>query len=507
MKEKTNNGIPPVILVGAGPGDSGLLTLKGKAALEQAEVVIYDQLANPALLDFAPETAEKIDVGKHAGNHTLPQAEINALLLKKAQEGKRVVRLKGGDPFIFGRGGEEAEFLVENGASYEVVPGVTAGAAVPAYAGIPVTHRAYTSAFTLITGHEAKKETSSLNWESYAAGTDTLVFFMGLSSLPEIAEKLMQFGKDPATPAAVIANGTRGDQKTVAGTLQDIAEKVQKENLPTPALIVVGDVVRLREKLMWREKQPLFGKKVLVTRAKEQAAEFSAKLRALGAEAVECPVIRIERRTVLPQLEEFLSGEQSYDWLVFTSVNGVKAFFAALFARKKDVRVIGCVKIAAIGAATARALREYGLIADIIPAVYRAEELAEALAGVLSPGERVLLPRAFHTRPVLTERIRAAKCTAVELPLYDTITETENREKLTNLLPQMDYITFASSSAVKAFSELFGDEKLPEATLAAIGPITAETARELGYEITIIPTSFTLDALTQALAADANGSY
>ncbi len=503
---------PNVYLVGAGPGDPELLTLKGKRLLQTADVVIYDQLANPELLNGVSPQAEKINVGKQAGRHTLPQEKINRLLLQKAQSGKRVVRLKGGDPFVFGRGGEEAEYLAENGCRYEIVPGVTSATAVPAYAGIPVTHRQLTSTVTFITGHEATGS-SRLNWAQLAPGPGTLVFLMGLGNLPEIVQNLIQFGRPPQTPAAVISHGTHNDQRTVLGTLTEIVEKVHQASLKTPAIIIVGEVVALRKTLQWFENRPLFQQRVLVTRAEEQSEEFAALLRKAGAVPIRCPLIRIQPRPFLSEFFALLEKNSFYSWMVFTSVNGVKIFFDALFQAGKDVRMLGPVRIAAIGGKTAKALKKYGLQADVTPSVYRAEALAEALIEHLQPQEKILLPRAAQTRDCLVQRLAAAGSSVDELALYETQVRTEQQEALFQLLPELNYITFASSSAVQAFCRLVHPETFREIQqksvaegkpirIAAIGPITAQTAQDWGLTVDVVPIKYTLEHLVEAITED-----
>lgn len=500
--------VMPVYLVGAGPGDPELLTLKGRRLLSEAEVVVYDQLANEALLRLVPDAAEKIDVGKKAGRHTLPQDQINQLLVEKARTGKKVVRLKGGDPFVFGRGGEEAEYLLAHGCGYEVVPGVTSAVAVPAYAGIPVTHRSLTSTVTFITGHEAGEQ-SRLDWAHLARDTGTQVFLMGLGNLPRIAQNLMHFGRDAKTPAAVIAHGTHNDQQTVTGTLADIAAKVQQARLPTPAIIVVGEVVRLRETLHWLEKRPLFQKKVLVTRAEEQAEALAQALRARGAVPLVCPLIAIRPRKVAPQIWQQIQAGV-YSWLIFTSVNGVRLFGEALWSAGLDARSLGSCRIAAMGEKTAQALQGLGLRADIVPQVYQAETLADALLCEVGPGERILLPRASKTREVLTQKLREAGCETEELPLYDTEIVRENAARLRQLLAEADYVTLASSSAVQAFFACVSPQEYAQIQadrppekgklrMAAIGPITAASLEKEGVQAEIVPQKYTLEALIEAM--------
>ncbi|MCX7918559.1 MAG: uroporphyrinogen-III C-methyltransferase, partial [bacterium] len=360
-----------VYLVGAGPGDPGLITVKGLECIKTADVIIYDYLANPKLLAYARPETELIYVGKKAGEHTLPQEEINALLIKKAHAGKTVCRLKGGDPTVFGRGGEEAEVLVQAGILFEFVPGVTSAIAVPAYAGIPVTHREYTSDFAVITGHEVPtKGSSSINWAHLATSVGTLIFLMGVGNLPLIVTQLLKHGRPKRTPVAIIRHGTTPKQETIVGTLADIAEKAKQNQFKPPAVIIVGDVVKLRDKLNWFESNPLFGKRILVTRTRSQASEFVRVLESFGAEVIEFPTIEIIPPSNWRPLDKAIRNLANYDWVIFTSVNGVTYFFQRLAEKNLDSRLFRTARIAAIGPATAEALKEKGLIPDIVPMEY-----------------------------------------------------------------------------------------------------------------------------------------
>ena len=505
---------PQVYLVGAGPGDPGLFTLKGRKLLQQADVIIYDHLANPELLAWSRPGAEKIDVGKQAGHHTLPQEQINQLLVQKAEQGSMVVRLKGGDPFVFGRGGEEAEYLRQHQMPYEVVPGVTSAIAVPAYAGIPVTHRNMASMVTLITGHPSQGR-ERLDWKHLAENDGTLVFLMGLGNLSVIAENLIKYGKNPATPAAVISHGTHNDQRTVSACLAEITGRVQQAGLSAPAVIVIGEVVSLRESLQWMEKRPLFGKKVLITRSEEQAGEFAGALRKKGAVPQICPLISIEPRDIHDEFQKFIREKSSWQWLVFTSVNGVQLFFKELFFQGQDVRLLAGCRIACIGEKTASALKNYGLRADIVPEVYQAEALAEALKQVLAPGDKVLLPRASKARRILARKLQDFGCQVCEWALYDTRAVKENQSKLPAYLYECDYLTFASSSAVQAFFQCLSAEDWQEIQYrrsqqgkssirtACIGPVTARTAAEYGIQADSIPSQYTLEEMLEAIEKDA----
>ena len=389
-----------VSLVGAGPGDPGLLTLRGAEVLAAADVVVYDYLANPALLAHVRPEAERIYVGKQAGCHTLSQDQINALLVERGLLGQRVARLKGGDPFVFGRGGEEALALARAGVPFEVIPGVTSALAAPAYAGIPVTHRGLSSSFAVVTGHEdPAKELSAIDWARLATGVDTLIFLMGVGNLPNITERLLAHGRPAETPAATVRWGTRPGQQTVTGTLADIADEVRLADLRPPAVTVIGEVAALRETLRWFEDRPLFGQRVLVTRARTQASVLSARLRALGAEAIELPTIRIVPPADWGPLDRAIESLTAYDWIVFASVNGVRFFWERLTEADLDARALGAVKLAAIGPITASELETHGLRADYTPPTYVAEAIASGLGDVRN--QRILLPCADIARPAL----------------------------------------------------------------------------------------------------------
>jgi len=495
-----------VYLVGAGPGDPGLITVKGKECIEAAEVVIYDYLAAPALLNYAPQNAEMIYVGKKGGDHTLSQDEINALIVEKAKAGLKVCRLKGGDPFIFGRGGEEAEVLAAGGIPFEVVPGVTSAVAAAAYAGIPLTHRKLTATLAFITGHEdPHKEESSIDWESLSRGIGTLVFFMGVKNLPDISQKLIAHGKSPDTPVALIRWGTTPGQQTVTGTLDDIADRVKKAGLKSPAIIVVGDVVRLREHLKWFETRPLLGKRIVVTRAREQASDLVKRMADLGAECLEYPTIKVVPAADAVPLDDAISRLSTYDWIVFTSVNGVAFFFARLFETDRDVRALNHLQTAAIGPVTSQRLRQFGLKSDIIPENYRAEAVVEAFRKVDLKGKKVLLPRAAEARPVLPVELRKMGAHVDEVTAYLTEKVAGNAELLIEQLTdkRIDLITFTSSSTVKNFKALLPPDRskdlLEGVTIASIGPITTDTAIDLGFEVHITAQTYTIPGLCEAI--------
>jgi uroporphyrinogen III methyltransferase/synthase len=497
-----------VYLVGAGPGDPGLLTIKAKECLEQADVVIYDYLANEAFLRFAGEKAELIYVGKKGGAHTMPQKDINQLILDKVREGHVVVRLKGGDPFIFGRGGEEAQELARRGLSFEVIPGVTSAIAVPAYAGIPLTHRDHTATVAFITGHEdPTKETSNIAWDKLATGAGTLVFLMGVGNLPNIVKNLVQHGRSPDTPVAVIHRGTVPAQKTVSGRLQDIAQKVKEQGLRPPAVIVVGDVVELRKELNWFESKPLYGKRIVVTRAREQSSEFLAGLREWGAECIEFPTIQVVPPRTWEPLDQVFRRLEKYQWVVFTSVNGVKYFFDRLEGSGFDMRELRDMKVGAIGPKTAEAVARKGIRADLVPDEYRAEAVVEAFKDFDIKMARILLPRASEAREVLPVALTKMGAIVDEIPVYQTIRPLHDKARVKEMLEkeEIDMVTFTSSSTVTNFVDMFRQEArllqewMSKVTVACIGPITAKTAEDRGLSVSLMPEEYTIDALTHAI--------
>ncbi len=491
-----------VYLIGAGPGDPELITLKGKKMLEMADAIVYDYLVNPELLSLAKEGAELYYVGKMGGSHTMSQEEINKLLVKLALEGKRVVRLKGGDPFLFGRGGEEIEELIKHDLPFEVVPGVTSAIAVPAYAGIPVTHRNFTSTLAIITGHEAEgKNESRVDYKSLAK-LGTLVFLMGVKNLPRIVENLIKKGKSPQTPVAVIQWGTTPEQRVVTGELREIVAKVEEARLSAPAIIVVGEVVSLREKFKWFEKKPLFGKRILITRTREQASKLKDLLSSLGSKVYEVPTIKVQY-CLQPEEIAKLKYLESYDWLVFTSENGVKAFLKALNKLGLDLRALKGIKIAVIGPGTEEVLKKYCIIPDLRPETdYTQEGLLDAFAKENLIGKRILLLRAKVARDVLPKGLQNLGAHVEILPIYETIIPQESKEKLKEALSKgVDLITFTSSSTVENFFKLLDglEYELKDILFAAIGPITAQTLRRYGYEPQIISQENTIPGLVQAI--------
>ena len=494
-----------VYLVGAGPGDPGLLTLKGRRCLEQADVVIYDYLANPCLLDYAPPHAERVLAGKHGDGVRVEQAAVNQLLIAHARAGRTVVRLMGGDPFVFGRGAEEAEALTAAGIAFEVVPGVTAAVAVPAYAGIPVTHREMASTVTILTGYEyPDKPETAVHWDAVARRGGTLVFLMTTRQLAANMDKLIAAGIDPATPVAVIRWGTRAEQETIVGTVATIGRDANARHLQPPALAVVGDVVRLRAQLNWFERKPLFGRRIVVTRPRAQAEGFIESLSAAGADVIPCPAIEIVPPTSWQPLDDAIARVAEFDWLVFTSVNGVEMFFDRLRVLQRDVRALHRARIAAVGPQTAEALAKHGVLIDVMPDEFRAEGVAAAMRAGGIAGQRVLLARAAAAREVLPDMLRDAGATVVEVASYRTIRPSGDASEIRRFLDQraVDLVTFTSSSTVRNFLALLGADAvglLRDTPIGCIGPITADTVRAAGLPVTVQPANYTIPALTAAI--------
>lgn len=493
-----------VYLIGAGPGDPGLLGLKAKECLETADAVVYDRLADPRIIEFCRKDAEMVYVGKASANHTMRQPDINKLLVKLAAEGKTVARLKGGDPFVFGRGGEEAIELLEAGLPFEFVPGVTSAIAVAEYAGIPVTHRHVATSFAVITGHEdPTKGESTINWKGLATAVDTLVFLMGVENIERISSQLIANGRSADCPAAVIRWGTRPEQRTLITTVGKAAADVKATGMKPPAIFLVGEVVKLREQLQWFDNKPLFGKTVIVTRARAQASALTKKLEAQGARVLEVPAIKIVPPADFAPLDKAIAEIDTYKWLILTSVNGVEYFFNRLQKAGKDSRALCGVKIAAIGSATAEALKGYGITADLIPSAYKAEELADALAEDTKAGDKLLLARAKVARNVLPERLRALGAQVDVVAAYETVADCQNKEELLEALEsgEASVVTFTSSSTVTNLLDVLGDKKdlLNKVALAAIGPVTAETLEKNGLKPAISAAEYTIDGLTTAI--------
>lgn len=504
MHSKNKTG--KVFLVGAGPGDPGLITVKGRDCIAGADVVVYDYLASPVLLAETNPDAETIYVGKKGGDHTLPQEGINTLIVEKAKQGKVVVRLKGGDPFIFGRGGEEAEVLIAAGIPFEVVPGVTAAIGASAYAGIPLTHRDYTSDVAFVTGHEdPTKAESSIDWKALATGIGTLVFFMGVKNLPTIAANLVSNGRAADTPVAVIRWGTTPKQKTVTGTLDTIVDETRNAGLKAPAIIIVGGVVNLRKTMQWFETRPLMGRRIVVTRAREQASDLVHQLTECGAECIQCPTIQVVAPPNWESLDKAIGILSQYDWVVFTSVNGVDYFFRRLFENGLDVRSLGHIKTATIGPATADRLRAWGLKSDILPESYRAESVVKAFSTTTVKGGRILLPRAREARSVLPLELTRMGATVDEVTAYETLQAANHAEEMIARLAAgtIDMVTFTSSSTVKNFCRLLPPDRaerlMQGVTVASIGPITSQTALDLGLSVAIEADTYTIPGLVQAI--------
>jgi uroporphyrinogen III methyltransferase/synthase len=503
-----------VSLVGAGPGDPQLITVGAVARLAEADVVVYDRLANPALLRHAREGAELIYAGKTPERHTMSQDEINALLIAKAREGRRVVRLKGGDPFVFGRGGEEADALAAAGVPFEIIPGVTSAIAAPAYAGIPVTHRGIASSFAVITGHgeaqqttDSRQQTANVDWPRIANAADTLIFLMGLGALEEIAAQLVEHGRDASTPVAVVEWGTLPRQRTVAGTLATIAADVRAAGLQPPAVTVVGEVAHLRDRLRWFDARPLSGKRVLVTRTREQASELSRLLAEQGAETVELPTIEIVETTDASAVAEAIDQLRTslFQWTVFTSPNAISIFMRHLRERGHDVRAFGRASIAAIGPGTAAGLAKAGLIADLVPAEYVAEGLLDAFAGLTMRGQRVLLPRAEDARDTLIDGLTKMGAAVDELLLYRAaVPRDPDIEGLRRLRAgEIDIVTFASSSAVRNLVDMLDGDVAPlrRMSIAAIGPVTAQAISDAGLDLAVEAKEYTIPGLVSAIVA------
>ena len=485
-----------VYLVGAGPGDPDLITWKGRRILERADVILFDHLANPALLDLAPSSAERIYVGKKKSLHAFSQEEICEMLIDRQRRGLTVVRLKGGDPFIFGRGGEEAEALADAGVPFEVVPGVTTPLGIAAYTGVPLTHREHTSVVTFVTGHAV----GGIDWDKVGLA-ETLVIFMGLTTFGEIARELIARGRPAETPALAVRWATRPDQEALAGTLGTLPDLIDRQGLKPPATIIVGEVVRLREKLDWFERLPLFGRKIVVTRARGQADALSQKLRALGAEVVELATIEIRPASDYAPLDAAIASVACYDWLIFTSANGVRFFLDRLDRSAVDFRALRA-RICAIGPATRAAVEALHLKVDLMGKEYVAEGLVQAFAAHDLEGKRVLLPRAAVARdlvPVELQR-RGARVDVVEA--YRTMIPERAEEEVRRVFTgahRPDCVTFTSSSTVQNFVALAGAAALDGVRVVSIGPVTSNTARSLGIEVAAEAETYTMDGLVEAM--------
>jgi len=513
-KLKEQQSKPMVYLVGAGPGDPGLITVRGKQLLERAEVIIYDYLASKKLLKYVPKDAEFIYAGKRGGvKHTHTQAEINQMLIDRALSGRMVVRLKGGDPFIFGRGGEEIEEIVKAGIPFEVVPGVTSATAAATYAGIPITHREYTSTVAFVTGHEdPTKKGSNIAWDKLATGVGTIVVYMGIKNLESITQKVIKYGRDPQTPVAVVRWASTSEQRTVVGNLGNIAEVVRKNNIKPPSLVIIGEVVNLRDTINWYEKRPLFSKKVVVTRTRDQASELVNLLENYGAECIEYPTISLEKVDSYEILDRALAEIDSYHWVLFTSINAVDYFFNRLFEQGKDVRDLKGPKIAAVGRVTAEALAGRGIKADLLPEEFTGDGLAETLISEGVTGLHILIPRALKAREILPERLSDAGAEVTVAPVYQNVLPKSSageqfKDDLRQALEEksVDMLTFTSSSTVKNFVTLLDlnpdelQKLMSGVAVATIGPITAKTAENYGLKPDVQPAEYTIPGLVESI--------
>lgn len=496
-----------VYLVGAGPGDAGLLTLRGAELLNRAEVVVYDALVNPELLRLAPASAEIIYGGKRARQHSIPQDQLNQLLISRARGGKTVVRLKGGDPYVFGRGGEEAEQLADAAIPFEVVPGVSSFSAVPNYAGVPLTHREFCSRITLITGHEdPAKEPAAIDWAQVAATPGTKVIMMGTDRIGSIAQALVGHGLSADTPVVMVRWGTTGRQQSVEGTLATIGEVAAREGIGPPTVIVIGEVVKLRRKLNWFEQRPLFGQRVVVTRAREQAGPLAERLRECGADVLEIPTVKFDPPTRRQGIVDALLGLGAYDWLVFTSPNGVTAFFDYFFRHFQDLRDLGGVRIAAIGPATAGRLKDLHVQVDLMPEEALGTKIAEAFAQFESiENLKICLLRAEVASPELPQALEALGAIVDDIACYRTVPETEDHDGTAATLRERgaDWLTFTSGSTVDHFHARFDLpgllQRFPQMELASIGPETSKALLGLGLKPPLEAKSHTIDGLVEAL--------
>jgi uroporphyrinogen III methyltransferase/synthase len=495
-----------VYLIGAGPGDPGLITVKGLECIGRADVILYDYLANDSLLAHAKPDAELIYSGKIGGAHNREQSQINDLLVGKALEGKTVARLKGGDPFVFGRGGEECEALVAHGIPFEIVPGVTAGIAAPAYAGIPLTHRDYTTSVAFVTGHERPgKEVSDIDWDRLSLGGGTVVFYMGIKNLPQITAALVAHGRAPETPVAIIRWGTRPEQEVLTGTLADIADKAKKAGFKAPAITVVGEVVTLREKLRWFDASPLFGKGILITRAADQAGEFGSMLAKLGAHPIECATISIVPPESWDELDAAIEQLADCAWVIFTSINAVTYFFERLRTLGFDSRALGFCRICAVGPKTAASLNQFGIQADLVPVDYKAEGVVREFRNIEITGKRVLFPRADKAREVIPTALSEMGAEVIAPIAYRNILPDSLPQQALQALEdrRIHCITFTSSSTAENLAAMVGENRLLSllegVTVAAIGPITAKTCSEMGLKVDIEPQEYTLAAMTDEI--------
>lgn len=496
-----------VYLIGAGPGDADLITVKGLEYLKIADVVVYDYLTNEELLKHCKADTEKIYAGKKASEHTLSQTEINELLVEKARQGLIVVRLKGGDPFIFGRGSEEAMELKNNNVEFEIIPGITAGIAAPSYAGIPITHRGYASSIAFITGHEdPSKIESDINWDKIATGIGTLVFYMGVANLAIIVSKLKEFGRTGNTPVALIRWGTRCFQQTITGDLDTIVKIAEENNFQPPAIIVVGEVVRLREKLKWFDIKPLFGKRIIVTRSRKQSSDLCKSLKNLGADVIEFPTIDIIPVKNFNMLDDSINNIGTFSWIIFTSVNGVEIFFKRLFESNYDSRILKNIKVAVIGTETGKALKQYGIIPDLIPATFTSEGTVEAFRHIKDEvkEKKILLPCSAIARDIIPSELEKLGAIVKIVPIYENVIPEYSEENINSYFEhEFHLVTFTSSSTVLNLIEIFKKHKKEHliSTIkgASIGPVTTNTAKNNGINIVVEAKTQTIEGLTSSI--------
>ncbi len=486
MKEKMNckKDSGKVWLVGAGPGDAGLLTIKGQKVIEAADVIVYDHLAGDEILSQIDRGKRFINVGKQAGHHPIPQEEINQILVQEAEKGKKVVRLKGGDPFLFGRGGEELLELKKHGIPFEVVPGVTSSLAVPAYNGIPVTHRDYASSLHIITGHKKKGGDQEINYRALAEAGGTLVFLMGVTCLANIMKNLIKAGMDPGTPAAILQEGTTARQQKITATLETLAEEAEKAQIRPPAIIIVGEVCALQDELSWHEKLPLAGMCVMLTRPKELICDMADRLRSLGAQVLEVPAIATVPVKDNVRFTDCLDHVKDYNWIVFTSQAGVRIFFEELEKKKIDVRIFSGIRFAVIGEGTGRELSKHGIYADLMPEVYDGESLARLLSDQNIGKQRILIPRASKGNQKLVPILREAGAEVDDLPIYDTVLQNAVEPDMSQELAKgkVDCVTFTSSSTVEGFVRMYEGMDFTGIRAVCIGRQTTETAEKYGMK-------------------------
>jgi len=495
-----------VYIVGAGPGDIGLLTVKGLKCLQKAEVVVYDLHLNAQVLNYINHYAEFIYAGKRGGHHTMTQDEINRVMIEKAKQGKIICRLKGGDPFVFGRGGEEAEALSKEGIEFEIVPGVSSAVAAPAYAGIPLTHRLYSSSFAVVPGYEdAAKGETSINWEKLATGVGTIVFLMTVKNIALVCQRLIENKRNPETPVAVIRWGTRPDQTTIVGNLRNIPDLVKEKDIKPPAVMVVGDVVKLREHLKWYEKKPLFGQRILVTR--EHSGGFEL-LEELGAEIIEFPTIEIVPPKSWNGLDKSIDRIETYNWLIFTSANGVKFFFKRFFERDKDIRELKGIKICAVGSKTALEVKKYGMKVDLVPEEFNAEGLIKVFGqqSIVNglKGMKFLLPRAELAREIFPEKVRELGGEIDIATAYRAVKPETHGKRLRRFLKEgkISIATFTSAATFNNFMSImdhYALELLKGVTIAVIGPVTARAVEKAGLRVNIMPEQATIEAMVQEI--------